>query len=478
MLGVTAAMVLVCSAQFVLQLDFSIVNVALPTIQSGLHMAPAQLQWIVTGYALTFGSLLLAGGRLADRFGRRRLLVMGLLLFAVASVACGLAQWPIMLIVARLLQGGAGAMVSPAALSILTTTNPEGPARNRALAIWLATTAAGATAGIVAGGVLTEFLGWRAIFLVNPPIIALMLLFVRRLPEAKASQSERIDVLGGALVTVALAALIFGLSYGQQHGFDAGATIVSLIVAVALAIGFVWTERSVAHPMLPLSIFAIPTRRAAAGAMVMIGAILAGYVYFVSLYLQKVLGFSPLETGLSIVPSTAAVVLTSTLVTRRLLVRFTTKTVLLAALFVMAAGQLWLSQISQNSSYGVSVLPGLLLTAIGIGLGLPTASIAITSGVRGSDQGLAGAVFTTSQQTGAAVGLAILATAAAARTHASGSLVEGYRLSFLISTGLALLAAVLVFVQLRSGVCQKELVRQQGAGEPPGAAAGAMARRG
>ncbi|MGD0555784.1 MAG: MFS transporter [Streptosporangiaceae bacterium] len=176
-----------CSAQFILQLDFSIVNVALPTIQSDLSMPAAQLQWIVTGYALTSGSLLLTGGKLADLLGRRRLLVIGLIVFGVASLACGLAQWPVMLIAARLVQGAAGAMVSPAALSLLTTTNLEGQARNRALAIWQATTAAGATAGIIAGRVLTEYLGWRAVFLVNPPLIAIMLALSGRLPRRAAA---------------------------------------------------------------------------------------------------------------------------------------------------------------------------------------------------------------------------------------------------------------------------------------------------
>src|SRR5580692_3386883 len=183
--GAALAMTVICAAQFVLQLDFSIVNVALPTIQRELHMAAAQLQWIVTGYALTFGSLLLAGGRLADLLGRRRLLAAGLVWFAVASLVAGLSEWPVMLIVARLVQGAAGAMVSPAALSLLTTTNPDGPARARALSIWQATTAAGATTGIVAGGVLTQYLGWRAVFLVNPPIIAIMLALFGRLPASR-----------------------------------------------------------------------------------------------------------------------------------------------------------------------------------------------------------------------------------------------------------------------------------------------------
>jgi EmrB/QacA subfamily drug resistance transporter len=473
------AMILICAAQFVLQLDFSIVNVALPTIQRDLHMPAAQLQWIVTGYALTFGSLLLAGGRLADLLGRRRLLICGLVLFALASLACGLARWPVMLIISRIVQGAGGALVSPAALSMLTTTNPEGPARNRALAIWQATTAGGATAGIIAGGLLTQYLGWRAVFLVNPPLIAIMLALAGRLPAGQPAGGQHLDVPGALLVTTALAALIFALSNGQQHGFASPATIVVLAAALLLGTAFVWAERTAAAPMLPLPILAARTRRAALGAMLIIGAVLAGYVYFVSLYLQKVLGFTPLATGLALVPSTVVVVLTSTLLTRHLLTRFTIKYVLLAGLAAIAAGQLWLTQISASSRYATAVLPGLLLTSLGIGLALPTASVAITAGVRGRDQGLAGALFTTGQQTGAAVGLAILATAAAARTaHASGSLVAGYQLSFLIATALALLAGALVAWQLSSRDCQQELARQQsGPGAPPTTPAEAQLRK-
>jgi EmrB/QacA subfamily drug resistance transporter len=475
--GGAFALALICAAQFVLQLDFSIVNVALPRIQMDLHMAAAQLQWVVTGYALTFGSLLLAGGRLADLFGRRRMLAAGLVLFALASLACGLAQWPLMLIVARIIQGAAGAVVSPAALSLLTTSNPEGPARNRALSIWQATTAAGATAGIVAGGLLTQYLGWRAVFLVNPPLIVIMLTLIGRLPASRPAGrpagGQRVDVPGGVLVTASIAALIFGLSNGQQHGFTAPVTIAALVLAVVLAIAFVRVERTAATPMLPLAIIADRTRRAAVGAMLLIGAVLAGYVYFTSLYLQKADGYSPLKTGLALVPSTIVVVLVSTMLTRRLLTKFAIKQVLLAGLAAMAGGQLWLAQIHAGASYAGAVLPGLLLTAIGIGLALPTASIAITSGVQGRDQGLAGALFTAGQQTGAATGLAVLATIAATRTeHAAGSLVAGYRLSFLVATSFAVLACLLVAVQIRSRDCQQELARQH---QQPGVAVGTAA---
>jgi EmrB/QacA subfamily drug resistance transporter len=446
--GNALRMVLICGAQFVLQLDFSIVNVALPTIQNDLHMAAADLQWVVTGYALTFGSLLLVGGRLADLLGRRRMLVTGLVVFAVASLGCGLARWAAMLIGARLLQGAAGALVSPAALSLLTTTNAEGPARIRALAIWQATTAAGATAGIVAGGVLTQYLGWRAVFLVNPPLIALMLTLIGRLPaSAPGGAGQRLDYRGALLVTATLASLIFGLSNGQQHGFTAPATIAALAAAAVLAAGFCLTEAKAPAPMLPLTIFAAPARRTAVLAMLMIGAVLAGYVYFVSLYLQRVLHFSPLLTGAALVPSTLTVVTVSTLGTRRLLARLPAWQVLLAGLCCLAGGQFWLAQVTPDSTYLAVVLPGLLLTSLGIGLALPTSSIAITSGVRREDQGLAGALFTTSQQTGAAVGLAVLATVAAARTAAAGgSLTAGYRLSFLIAAAIALVAAIAVTV--------------------------------
>jgi len=440
------ALALVCAAQFILQLDFSIVNVALPSIQRELGLVAAQLQWIVTGYALTFGSLLLVGGRAADLLGRRRLLVLGLSLFALASLAAGLAQSSLLLIVARVIQGAAGAMVAPAALSLLTTMNPEGPARTRALGLWQAATASGATTGIIAGGLLTQYLGWRAIFLVNPPLIAVMLVLVPRvLPARPPEGGQRVDAPGAVLGTGALAALIFGLSNGQQHGFTAAATVVALAGSVALLVAFVITERTVAAPMLPLSIFTSRTRSAAFGAMLMIGAILAGYVYFISLYLQHVLGFSPVATGLSLVPSTATVVVMSTFVTRRLIARIGIKWTLLAGLVSMAGGQLWLSQISGGASYASAVLPGLVLTALGVGLALPTASVAITAGVDRRDQGLAGGLFVTGQQTGAAIGLAALAAIAASRTeHAHGSLVSGYRLSFLIATAIALFGVALV----------------------------------
>jgi MFS family permease len=462
--GAAFATGVICAAQFILQLDFSIVNVALPTIQRELSMAAADLQWIVTGYALTFGSLLLVGGRLADLLGRRRVLAAGLILFALASLGCGLARWPVMLIVARMLQGAAGALVSPSALSLLTAASPEGPARNRALSLWQAATASGATTGIVAGGLLTQYLGWRAIFLVNPPLIAVMLALVPRLPAGDSrTGGSRIDVRGATLITAALAALIYGLTEGQQRGFGSLYSLAALAAAGLLGILFIYSERTAASPMLPASVLAGPTRRTAVTMMVLVGAVLAGYVYFVSLYLQRVHHFTPLRGGLALVPATLTVVLTSTFGTRRLLSRFSVKQVMLGGLTSMTLGQLWLARITAAASYPVGVLPGIVLTAFSIGLVLPAASVAITTGVRGRDQGIAGAMFTTGLQTGTAAGLAILATAAAARTaHASGDLVAGYRLSFLIGASVCVLAVLLVSIRLRAGERPRELAPAPG----------------
>ena len=452
---------LICAAQFVLQLDFSIVNVALPTIQKELGFAAADLQWVVTGYALTFGSLLLLGGRAGDLLGRRRLLVLGLTLFALASLTCGLALSPLMLILSRFVQGAGAAFVSPSALSLLTTTNAEGAARNRELSIWQASTAAGASAGVIAGGVLTQYLGWRAIFLVNLPIIAVLLLLIPRvIPDDKSTGRQRIDVLGAVLVTASATALMYGLSSGQQQGFGSLGTVLALGAVVLLALLFVLVEPTTTAPVVPFSYFSLSTHRAAVGAMLLMGAVLAAYVYFTSLYMQRVLGESALLTGLSLIPSTATVILTSTFATRRLFDRLGVKRLLFIGLTLMGVGQVWLSFMTSGGSYIVNVLPGLLLTALGIALALPTASIGATTGVDRREQGLAGGLLTASQQIGSAVGLALLATLAAARTVQTGSLAVGYDFSYLVATGIVLIALVLVATQLNHKACQSELARQ------------------
>ncbi len=459
-------LVVVCAAQFVLQLDFSIVNVALPTIQRNLGFAAIELQWIVTGYALTFGALLLLGGRLGDLLGRRRLLALGLGVFAVASLTSGLAVSAPMLIGSRLVQGAAAAMVSPSAFALLASSNPEGPARNRALGLFAASTAAGASAGVVAGGILVDLWGWRAIFLVNVPIVAVLLLLVRQVVPADAARGHpRLDLVGAALVTGAGAALIYGCTAGEAYGFTAPIAVGTLAAAVAMAVIFVGVERRVAAPMISFSYLRSPTHRAALGTMALLGGVVAAYVYFASLYLQRVLGVSPLWTGLALLPSTLTVVLLSSLVTRRLLARWGVKWVLLAGIGLVGVGQLWMASVSATGTYWANVLPGMIITSCGLSLAFPTAAVAASSGVEKGDQGVAGGQLTTAQQMGAAVGLAVLATIAATRTNATGSLSAGYATSFLVAVGFTILAAVWVLSRLNHAVCQAELARLEG--RPP-----------
>jgi MFS family permease len=332
------ALFLVSAAQFVLQLDFSIVNVALATIQRELGVAPADLQWIVTGYALPFGSLLLLGGRIGDTLGHRRQLTRGLVLFGVMSLGAGLAPSAGALIAFRLLQGASAALVAPMALATVTDLFEDGPARNRALGIFQGATAGGATAGIVLGGILTQFIGWRSIFLVNPPVIVILVVAMLRLLPSDAHNFDNskkrphLDTGGAALVTASVAALIYGLAQGQERGFGQPLTVASLALAVVLAAGFVVTERRVAAPMVPFQVLADPGRRAALVIQLLVSSVISGYVYFIALYMQRVLGFSALEAGLALVPATLTVMVTSTFLTRRLLARAGTRAVLVTGL--------------------------------------------------------------------------------------------------------------------------------------------------
>jgi MFS family permease len=458
---------LVSAAQFTLQLDFSIVNVALATIQREFGVSAVDLQWIVTGYALPFGALLLLGGRLGDLTGHRRLLVSGLGLFGVTSLLAGLAPDSGVLIAARFAQGASAALVAPMALAAITDLFPDGPGRARALGIFQGATAAGASAGIVLGGILTQYAGWRAIFLVNPPVIAVLAgAMLRLLPREQGRRRARaaadgaagprggLDVAGAVLVTASVAALIYGLSQGQQRGFAAPATVTALAAAVVLAVAFVIAERRVAAPMVPVRVLAGRARRAALGAMFLVASVVVGYVYFVTLYLQEVLHFSALRAGLGLLPSTLTVLVTSTWLARRLVARFGTRAVLATGLVSVGLGQLWLSQLSVSGSYALNVLPGVVLTSFGMGLLFPTIAVAVTAGVEPGDRGLAGGLLAAAQQVGMAVGLALLATVAAARSRAvTGSaavaLVSGYRLSFLVAAGIVAVALAVVLLLLR-----------------------------
>jgi MFS family permease len=463
------ALFLVCAAQFVLQLDFSIVNVALATIQREFGVAPADLQWVVTGYALPFGALLLLGGRLGDMAGHRRLLVSGLALFGLTSLGAGLAPSAGALIAFRFLQGASAALVAPMALAAVTDLFEDGPARNRAMGIFQGATAAGATAGIVFGGILTQYAGWRAIFLVNPPVIAVLVaVMLRLLPrddrgrDAAPGRAPRLDLAGAALVTASVAALIYGLTQGQQRGFAAGGTLGALALSAALGVAFVVAERRVAAPMVPLRVLADPARRAALVIQFLLSAVIGGYVYFIALYMQRVLGLSALGAGLGLLPATVTIMFMSTFVTRRVLARAGARLVLAAGLASVALGQLWLARLGPSGSYLVNVLPGITATALGMSLVFPTAAIVATAGMRPGERGLAGGLFAMSQQVGLAVGVAALATVAAARTRAAArvpgasALVSGYRLSYLIGVGIVAATLALTLALLRAPVPHHE----------------------
>lgn len=417
-------LLLLCVAQFVLQLGFSIVNIALRTIASELGFSDAGLQWVVTGYALSFGSLLLLGGRLGDVLGRRRLLLAGLWVFGAASVVCGLAASPVMLVAARFVQGVGAALMAPTIIAMLTAIYADGPARTRALGLWTAATAAGGVSGIVAGGVLTR----------------------RVLPAVPGDRERPLDSGRAITVTLAIGALIFGLSNGEQHGFGSTGSLVAFAAFVLFGGGFVAIERTVAAPMLPFSFLAMGIRRVSFVVMLVVGGVFAAYAYFVALYLQRVLGYSEIEAAIALVAAPSSLVIGSTLVSRRAIARFGVKTTMLAGLASLAAGQLVLSRLTGDSAYLTHVLPGLILTPFGGALVFPAVSVGMTSAVTAMDRGLAGGLIPTAQQVGGAVFLAVLATIAASTTRHSGSLVEGYRTSYLVAAGFIAVTAVFVAV--------------------------------
>jgi MFS family permease len=356
-------------------------------------------------------------------------------------------------------------MISPTALALLTINNPEGPARNRAIGLWQAAAAGGASLGVVLGGVLVEFVDWRAIFLINVPIVAILLFFIPRTLAPSSPQSGvRLDYVGATLVTLSLASLIFGLSNGEQKGFTSAGTLLADTVFVVFGVAFLVVERHVPSPMVRFSILANRTRRAADGALLVMGTVVVACVYFASLYLQLVLRFSPVITGLCFIPSTLTVMSTSTLLTRRLLSRMGVKPILIAGMTSIGLGQLWLSHLTSGGSYGVNVLPGLLLTSFGMGLAFPATSVGAISGVAPSEQGSAAAIFNTSQQVGSAVGLSILATIAASASHGLGGTLTGsFRVSYLVGAGIAALGIIVVASMLSARQCQSELTLQAGA---------------
>jgi len=398
-------------------LDATIVNVALPSIQADLNVAEADLQWIVNSYTLIFGGFLLLGGRAGDILGRKRLFLVGVVIFTVASLLNGLAGSPGLLIVGRGLQGLGAAFVAPAALSILTTTFPEGPQRTKAMGVWAGIATGGAAIGLLLGGVLTEYFSWPWIFFVNIPVgIAAFLLSLRFVPESRAEAEHRIfDVPGAITVTAGLIALVYGIVRVQASGWTSGSTIGFGIVALILLTAFVLIELRQRAPLVRLDIFRVRTIRAANVSMLLVASGLFAMFFFNTLYVQRVLGFSPLQAGLAFLPVTVGIGIgagLSQVAVKRLGIRTTS----IVGMSIATFGMLVLLTTSANGTYLADVLPGLIPISIGMGLTFVPVTLLATSGVSDEDAGLASGLFNTSQQVGGALGLAILSTLAVSRT--------------------------------------------------------------
>lgn len=402
-------LVLLALAQFMVVLDVSIVNVALPAIQDAFHMSATSLQWIVTAYTLTFGGFLLLGGRAADLFGRRKIFLIGVTLFTIASLACGIAQSEAWIIIARGVQGLAGAFMSPAALSIILVTYKEGHERNVALSVWGAVASGGAAAGVLLGGILTQYLDWRWNFFVNVPVGLLVAFAAYRLLDRHESTVEHnnLDLRGAVLATGGLMTLVYGLVKAPEYGWTDGSTLILFAVAAAAIIGFVFNESRVKHPLMPLHIFRIRNLSGANLMQMFMAAGMFSIFFFTTLYMQQVLGYTPIKTGVSFLIIPIIIAITATNIPR-LIQKIGYKPILMVAPLFVAVGLYWLSFIPVDGSFWGNVAPGLVLMGFGMGATFVSATIAATSGVPHHESGLASGLLNTSQQIGGAVGLAVL----------------------------------------------------------------------
>lgn len=454
---------IIALAQFMVVLDTAIVNVALPAIAKGLNYTTASsLQWVVTAYTLAFGGFLLLGGRASDLFGRKKTFLFGTIIFSIISLICGIAQSELMLDLARGAQGFAAAFMSPAALSIILTTFKEGKERNKALGIWGAIAAGGAAAGLLVGGVLTEYLGWRWNFFVNVPVgIFVVAMALKYVPESKADlEHNHLDAFGALSVTSGLMLLVYGLTKAPQLGWTDSQTLSYLIPSVVLLAIFIWNEKRVKHPLMPLSIFRIRNVSAANLTQLPLTAGMFAMFFFLTLYMQNVLGYSPIKTGLCYLPITFIIGIVSTVLSRYITkVGFKLPMVIGASL--MAIGLWILAGVSVGGNYWHDVFPGLSILSVGMGLTFVSTTIAATNGVPAKESGLASGLLNTSQQIGGALGLAILSGVASSATTAYltahgkshdniiAGQVSGFHDAFIVGAGLTLLAAIIAFVLVK-----------------------------
>ncbi len=415
---------LLCSAFFMVILDVAIVNVALPSIETDLDFSPRSLQWVVSAYALTFGGLLLLGGRAADVLGQRRTFVAGVTVFALASLLAGIAWSPALLIAARALQGIGAAAMTPAALSILMTTFPEGAERNKALGAWGAVGASGGTIGLLIGGALTQTVGWTWIFLLNVPIGATVIaltpaLLAKRPP---AASKRRFDLAGATSVTAALSLLVYAVVDADAAGWGSVQTVSLLAISALLLAAFAGVERRAAAPLLPFRLFRVGVVLGSNVASTLFGAAVFGMFFVITLYLQRVLGYSPLEAGLAWLALSVAALLASA-AGAPLVTRIGPRIPLVTGLSIATVGLWLLSRLPEDARYLDDVMPALIVSGLGIGLAFVTLSIGALEGVDDHDAGLASGLVNTTQQVGAALGVAILSTVALSAGFADALLV-------------------------------------------------------
>jgi EmrB/QacA subfamily drug resistance transporter len=466
------ALILLCMAQFVVVLDASIVNVALPSIGKGLHFSEKDLPWVVNAYVIAFGGFLLLGGRAADLLGRRRVFMAGLVVVAVASLAAGFASNHTQLIAARAAQGLGAAIISPSALSIVTTMFKDGAERNKALAAWGAVAGSAGAAGVLLGGILTEGLGWEWVLWVNVPVSLIALSLTPGLiPESRSESTTRhFDAAGAVTVTAGLSVLAYALLDASSAGWGSTKIVGLLALSVALIGSFVAIELRSRAPLVPFRIFRLRTLTGANVVGLLLGASLFSMFFFISLYMQQVLGYSPIHTGLSYLPLALTIILAAGL-GGQLVTRFGFKPILAIGMLSVALGLAWFSQISVHGSFLDDILGPSLLAAIGLGFGFVTSTIAAVSGVKEREQGLASGLINTSQQIGGALGLAVLSTIATTRTNhllSSGSslhhaLTQGFQSAFLGGAIIAALGfvATLVLIRTRDSRAHLEMAHAQ-----------------
>jgi EmrB/QacA subfamily drug resistance transporter len=457
--------------QFMVVLDIAIVNVALPSIQTDLGFSQENLQWVISAYALLFGGFLLLGGRAADLLGRRRLFLAGIALFTVASLVSGLAWSEGALIGARALQGLGAAIVTPAALSIISTTFAEGAERNKALGAWGAVGAFGAVAGVLLGGILTDLLSWEWIFFVNVPVgAAAVILAPILIGESRDANAKGFDIPGAVLVTGGLVALVYAITQANDFGWSSLETVGLFALSAALLAGFVGWESQAKDPLMPFSIFRLRTLVGANAAGLVMGTAMFGMFLMLTLYMQQVLGYSPLRTGFGYLAVAGTAIVWSALAAQ-LVNRVGVKPVLVVGMTTLTAGLVYFTQVSVGGSYLGDLLPGFLLISIGIGFSFVPISIAALAGVEPSEAGLASGLINTSQQIGGALGIAALSSIATSTTsnelsNGTGvafALTDGFQNAFLAG-GIVAAAGILVALLV---VSRRDLEQEEPVGAVP-----------